>query len=211
MEKQPVQSLPCLLLTIDKLTLAKFIHCSTTNDLTQLIDTGTATDAELEIHFNDIKIAFADLKESKNTLHFSNIQKQIVKLTYKIQFVATMLSVYFISKSDVLKKLISKQGFYFDATHTEELITKKFEGYCTNISIDIANKNKELQNLLGEDNGAKPTRESFINDIIQLTKEGYKIDIDTTMTDVYALSIKSYTQFLEAKQKQLTQANNGEY
>ena len=195
-------SLPYLLHSIESLPLKSFIACYTGQGLQSLIISGHPTEEQLQEQFRNITLEYHDLIASEQSKAYVALQKQVIRIAGRIMLLNAVFPVYLNNRNEELKKIMSKNGFHFQKEQSEKLLNKLFVAYMKSLYAELSNKEKDVDKLIKEGSSTEQaTRETFINNIIAMGKEGYVIDLEKVMTDVYALTLKAYNELMGAKIK----------
>lgn len=192
-------SLPYSLHSYKTLPLKDYLDCITGEDYTGLIIHGTADIEILKNHFKELSIYYVDLANSDSNKHYVSILKQRVRLQSRILQLTAHIKFYLLTKSDVVKKLMSKQGFYFESAISDELLIKKFEGFMINLNINLEHMDKDLEQFENESGGNIVTREVILRNIVEMGKHNYRVDLPTATAEFYFITAKAFAEFAEAQ------------
>ncbi len=197
-KKQPL--LVYSLHSLKTLPLKTFIDCYVGDNLEGLVISDNCTKEVLQLHFNDLLMEYYDLVGSKESQVYLSLQKSIIKLIHKVNLLIPVVDIYLKYRSDELKNLISKLGFYFQKEYSNELILKQFEGFIISQKVEIEKKQKELNALVKVSiDEQKASRETFITNIVYMAKENFNVNIETDTVEVYAIKLKLFNNYVEQK------------
>ncbi len=194
------RSLPYVLHSIETLPLKYFIDCYTGKGLSKLAIRGKAPYTKLQQRFSEITTDYFDLIQSEQSKTYVLLQKQVIKLAFTINQLISIMRVYSVTKNPELKKIMSRKGFYFQTDIPDHLVLKQFEGFIKNMEIDLKNRQQDVAGLVraGSEDEAS-TRETFLNNIIYMAREGFVVHLETVSTEMYALTLRSFNTYIEAK------------
>jgi len=190
-----------ILHNIETLPLSAFIDCITGRSLQGLIISGKPSQDILKLKFDSITIDYYDIIGGESNTIYAGLLKRKTRLQSKQTQLYAIIKIYLLNKSPELKKLMSKNGFYFEKDLPDNILIKKYEAFAKGMAIDLEHVEKDIANFLKSNGGdGKPvTRETYISNIISMAKENFIVDINKSTAEYYALTFKAFNQFMEIK------------
>ena len=189
-----------LLHDLTTIPLDSFISVYLNKEYALLIKSGNPDELELITHWNDLLLKYFDLLDSEQSSAYLGMQKQIWHLSFKMQAVSIMFSVWLISRNEDIKTMMSKRGFFFDKNSPENIIVNQFDGTIKNWNNQIKIVQKQMDEMEAESTSIKVTRETFISNIVDMKKEGYNVSLQDS-TEMYAVTLRKYKQYITHKYK----------
>ncbi len=180
------------------MTVTAFIDCYTGEDKSAVVLQGRATVEEQEAAFRDVLIEYYDLIGNSETKRLSSLQKSISRIAMQVILLPVYMDGWQLFKNKDCKSLMGKCGFYFESNSPENVVKTRFEGFLTSKLLELKNLQSEIETLQQE-GGERPSRETFLVNIAEMAKSGYRV-IMTDTVEMYAATIKAYREFIKASQ-----------
>lgn len=201
------QLLPTTYYDLDSLKLTNFIKIYDTNQLNLLLKSGEATETDLKEYWQELLFDyFTAIGSSQSVLNFK-LNKNIVKLQYKISILTISFNIYLNTRDLKIEKELKKIGFAFDNKATDEQLYNYFIANKKLLEIELAKMESDLENVNKSDNtGKKVTGDVFTSNLITLSKHnGYRVDPDVVSVRWYCVLLSQFNDYLKQT------ANNAKY
>lgn len=187
---------------LSEISVDGFIRCYCENDLTAMILTGEPSEQDLLLHLTDLVIDYHDLIGSPQSRNMLFMRKRITRLRTKIKMAIYCTGVYLDKRDPQLKEILSGFNFRFEGRKSDDQIIKLLDAHVKNWKIDLSNLEKDVETYIKANRSTEQTtRRTFIENIVDMKKEGYDINIKSTMADEYAVTVCSYNQLMESREK----------
>jgi hypothetical protein len=194
-------SLPCTIHSIDTILLKDYCKLISTKDLNILVVQGEASEAELTERYELIASQYYDLVGGDKQKIYVGLVKQKLQLIRRRNLLVAAFSFYCNNQTKDVKQVLSKLGFHFaEDTHDDKLISL-FNAFVTSLDLEVQRRDIDLKKLYPDADGEVANRETYINNIVRMAKEGFKVDFNTDTLEYYAITYKLFVDHLEILQK----------
>lgn len=199
----PLSTSPAFTLRSSKnLLLNHFIDCYVENKLELLIISGQPNEQELKAHFYDLLTEYHDLIGSIQNKTILSYRKRLVKIREKIKQVIFCTHIYLVKRDPALKAILSKYNFRFESHLSDANVLKLLDSHVRNWNVDLEIVIKEIEQYNEKNKSdTKASRKTFLENIVAMKKEGFDIQLNSTMLDEYAVAVNAFNQLIEAKRK----------
>jgi hypothetical protein len=152
---------------------------------------GNSDIESLQIHFENIRDEYYDLVGSDGLKKYLAVKAEITLIKDRIDRSSMAFDIYWMNKNSEIKEILNNFGFYFDNSLPYNKCLIQFNGFIEDLKIDIKNISSSLLNEENDEEKKPVTRETFLSNIVEMNKEGFKADMNM-MTDVYAITLNKF-------------------